>query len=354
MFSFRDALMSFAPRVAAVVGLVLGASASLAQPSYVGIGRAATPQEIQAWDIDVRPDFKGLPQGSGSVAKGMQVWEAKCASCHGVFGENNEVFTPIVGGTTKKDIETGVVARLTDASFPGRTTMMKLSSLSTLWDYINRAMPWTQPKSLSVEEVYAVTAYILNLAEVLPADFVLSDRNVADVQKRLPNRDGMTTAHSLWPGRGIGGGKPDVIAAACMNNCAGEPKVASSLPDHARNSHGNLADQNRLVGPQRGVNTDVAVAKAPHSAAAGNLQALALIQKHSCTACHGVNNRLVGPGFKEIAARYAGKGDALAYLAGKVQNGGQGVWGSIAMPPQALSQQDVHTIAAWLAAGVTQ
>ena len=64
------------------------------------VGRTATPAEIAAWDIDVRPDFKGLPKGSGSVAKGQEVWEAKCASCHGIFGESNEVFTPLVGGTT--------------------------------------------------------------------------------------------------------------------------------------------------------------------------------------------------------------------------------------------------------------
>ena len=67
-------------------------------------------KEVAAWDIDVRPDFKGLPAGSGTVAKGQDVWEAKCASCHGVFGESNEVFTPLVGGTTAEDIKTGRVA----------------------------------------------------------------------------------------------------------------------------------------------------------------------------------------------------------------------------------------------------
>ena len=153
------------------------------KPLQSGIGRTATPAEIKAWDIDVRPDFKGLPKGSGSVAKGMDVWESKCASCHGIFGESNEVFSPIVGGTNKDDIRTGRVARLNDPSFPGRTTLMKLSSVSTLWDYINRAMPWTQPKSLSTEEVYAVTAYILNMGGVVSDSFTLSDQNMAEVQK---------------------------------------------------------------------------------------------------------------------------------------------------------------------------
>ena len=91
-----------------VVALVLVATSALAlaQSAYPNIGRTATDKEIAAWDIDVRPDFKGLPKGSGSVAKGMIVWEGKCASCHGTFGESNEVFTPIVGGTTKEDIKT--------------------------------------------------------------------------------------------------------------------------------------------------------------------------------------------------------------------------------------------------------
>ena len=102
--------------------LVIGASTAAAQTAYPGLGRAATPKELAAWDIDVRPDFKGLPKGSGSVAKGQVVFEAKCASCHGVFGESNEVFAPLIGGTTKNDVKTGRVARLNDNSFPGRTT----------------------------------------------------------------------------------------------------------------------------------------------------------------------------------------------------------------------------------------
>jgi S-disulfanyl-L-cysteine oxidoreductase SoxD len=143
--------------------LTLASFASAETPSkYPGIGRAATPAEIKAWDIDVRPDFTGLPAGSGSVAKGQAVWEAKCASCHGTFGESNEVFSPLVGGTTAEDIKVGRVKALQESV--ARTTFMKVSSISTLWDYINRAMPWNAPKSLSTEEVYASLAYLLHLA----------------------------------------------------------------------------------------------------------------------------------------------------------------------------------------------
>jgi mono/diheme cytochrome c family protein len=212
--------------------------------------------EIAAWDIDVRPDFKGLPKGSGSVAQGQDVWEAKCASCHGIFGESNEVFSPLVGGTTAEDVKTGRVARLKDPAFPGRTTLMKVPTVSTLWDYINRAMPWNAPKSLKADEVYAVTAFLLNLGGVVPENFVLSDQTMAEAQARMPNRNGMTTRHALWPGRTLAGtGKPDVKAVACMSNCATEATLASMLPDFARNAHGNLAEQNRMVGPQHGADT---------------------------------------------------------------------------------------------------
>ena len=235
-----------------VVGLASGwASAQGAR--YEGIGRAATPAEITAWDIDVRPDFKGLPKGAGSVAQGMAVWEAQCVSCHGVFGESNQVFSPMVGGTTDDDIKAGRVARLIDAGYPSRTTLMKLSTVSTLWDYINRAMPWAAPKSLTPNEVYAVTAYVLNMGGIVPDDFVLNDRNMGEVQARLPNRNGMTRSHSMWPGSAAG--KPDVQGSRCMSGCGPEPVVASFIPEHARNAHGNLAQQNRIVGPQRGADT---------------------------------------------------------------------------------------------------
>jgi S-disulfanyl-L-cysteine oxidoreductase SoxD len=356
MFSFLDWRKAMLAPIAVAVVMVGFVGLAQAQPSaHPGVGRAATAKEVAAWDIDVRPDFKGLPKGAGSVAQGMVVWESKCASCHGVFGESNEVFSPIVGGTTKDDIKTGRVARLNDNSFPGRTTLMKVSNLSTLWDYINRAMPWTAPKSLSTQEVYAVTAYILNMGDVLSADFTLSDKNMAEVQALLPNRNGKTTDHALWPGAGFGSRKADVQATACMNNCAAEQKVASFIPDFARNAHGNLAEQNRTVGAQRGVNTSQAAGAPPSASAppktAATEGATALLQKHTCVACHGMDSKLVGPAFREIANKYSGRADAAAYLAGKVKAGGSGVWGSIPMPAQALSEAEAHTIATWLADG---
>ena len=336
----------------AALGLVLmlAAAGAFAQDKtgYPGVGRAATPQEVAAWDIDVRPDFKGLPAGSGSVARGQEVWEGKCASCHGVFGESNEVFNPLVGGTTADDIKTGRVASLRPGGYPGRTTLMKVANVSTLWDYINRAMPWTQPKSLTVEEVYAATAYLLHLGGVLPADFTLSDKNIRDVQQRLPNRSGMTTDHALWPGKEFGGrAKPDVAAQACMKNCPVEAKVASMIPDFARNAHGNLAEQNRIVGPQRGIDTAAPMRARPQVMKSPDA-AHAVAQKNNCTVCHATDRRLVGPSWAEIARRHEGKAD---YLAGKIRTGGSGTWGAIPMPPQTLSETDARTLAGWLATG---
>jgi S-disulfanyl-L-cysteine oxidoreductase SoxD len=340
-------------------------AASKAYVGYVGIGRAATPAEVAAWDIDVRPDFKGLPKGRGSVAQGQELWEAKCESCHGVFGESNAVFNPIIGGTTAKDIETGQVANLKQ-EYPGRTTMMKLSQISTLWDYINRAMPWTTPKSLKPDEVYALTAYILNLGGVVGADFVLSNENMAMAQNRLPNRNGMTTEHALWPGTEFRKkktqAKPDVIAQACMKNCATNAKVDSILPDYARNAHGNLAEQNRLVGPQRGADTlrpesanpvrqvfGAASSSIVSGSAPTEGQAVKrLLQQNNCTACHAQNAAMVGPSFKSIAQKHA---DKTEYLAGKIRSGGVGVWGSIPMPAQTLPEADLKRIAQWLALG---
>lgn len=321
-----------------------------------GIGRAATPAEIRAWDIDVRPDFKGLPKGSGTVKQGQTVWEGKCASCHGTFGESNEVFTPLVGGTTKEDVKTGHVAALKDNSFPQRTMMMKVSTVSTLWDYIHRAMPWNAPKTLTPDEVYSSVAYLLNLADVVPSDFTLSNKNIAEVQARMPNRNGMTLDPGLWNVHG----KPDVRSVACMKNCPVGDKIASVMPDFARGSNGNPADQTRLVGPTVGLNVTASgkvvaarqsAAPAPAAVTAASAKPVesALITSYGCVACHGVANKIVGPAFAAIGEKYKAKSDAEIYLIGKIKAGGAGVWGAVPMPPQPqVKDADLKTIAQWI------
>jgi S-disulfanyl-L-cysteine oxidoreductase SoxD len=324
-----------------------GASKTSSKP-WVDIGRAATENEVKAWDIDVRPDFKGLPKGAGSVAKGEVVWEAQCASCHGTFGESNEVFTPIVGGISKDDLKTGMVANLRRSDYPQRTSLMKLSSISTLWDYINRAMPWNAPKSLTVEEVYAVTAYILHLGDVLPADFVLSNQNIAQVQAILPNRNGTTRNHGLWTIKA----KPDVQGSKCMKDC--KPYTQrSQLPDYAKSAHGNLAEQNRALGPVRGVVTVSAskVATAPAPPGLANNDGEKLARAANCFACHGLDAKVLGPSFRDISKKYAADANVATMLAGRVKNGAQGAWGVIPMPanPQ-LPDESIQQIIAWVLA----
>lgn len=378
MFKFRKTLAI----TLAATALLSAAGGAFAQADakFPGVGRNATPKEVAAWDIDVRPDFKGLPPGSGTVSQGQDIWEAKCSHCHGIFGESGEVFSPLVGGVTADDIKKGRVANLMNAAYPGRTTFMKVPTLSTVWDYINRAMPWTAPKSLKTDEVYSVVAFLLNLNGIVPDNFTLSDKNIKEVQNRMPNRNGMTTAHSMWPGNEFGGTpKADTHNIACMKNCATDVQLASALPEFARNAHGNLAEQNRSVGAQHGADTTkpepkasiaagagaagrtVAAAAAPPPSAAltakpaatpstepSGKAAMALLNKNGCTACHSVNTKVVGPAFMDIAKKHAGKAD---YLAGKIKSGGSGVWGAIPMPAQTLSDADAKAIAAWLAAG---
>ncbi|MDO8902972.1 c-type cytochrome [Hydrogenophaga sp.] len=349
-------------RTLTFLAATLISSAAWAQSTpWHDIGRDATPAEVKAWDIDVRPDFKGLPKGAGSVQQGERLWEAQCASCHGSFGESNEVFTPIVGGTTKEDIQRGRVKNLEAGStFPQKTTMMKVATVSTLWDYINRAMPWNAPKSLTPDEVYGVTAYILSLADVVPPDFTLSNDNIAEVQKRMPNRNGMVFHEPLWKI----GGKGDVKNVACMKDCPVEITIRSSLPDFARDAHGNIAEQNRIIGPVRGADTTKPPPSAPVGTRPPPVVAVVgatpsqggdiktLLDTNSCTACHGMKQKIVGPGFSEIAAKHKGREKLEAYLTVKIREGGVGVFGAVPMPAQPqLSAADAGTMARWIAAG---
>jgi S-disulfanyl-L-cysteine oxidoreductase SoxD len=351
------------------------AAQSASSNQFSGIGRTATAAEVKAWDIDVRPDLKGLPAGSGKVQDGQTLWDNKCASCHGTFGESNEVFTPLVGGTTAADVKRGRVASLTDPKQPQRSTLMKVATISSLYDYIYRAMPWNAPRSLTADDTYAVLAYMLNLAEILPDDFELSNKNMADVQQLMPNRNGMTREHGMWRIDDA----PDVKAVACMSNCVETVKITSSLPDYARNAHENLAEQNRGYGPFRGVDTtrppvaklpgsdlgrpaqagtktasttSLASASTPTSGTPATLMPPAdLFKKQNCFACHAANSKLVGPSLAEIAIKYKNQPNSEAMLTEKVIKGGAGVWGAIPMPAQnQLSTADSQALVKWILA----
>jgi S-disulfanyl-L-cysteine oxidoreductase SoxD len=140
------------------------------------IGTPATAADIAAWNIDVAPDGRGLPAGSGDVAMGAQVFASKCAACHGAAGQGG-LGDPLVGGR----------GTLTSAK-PKRTVGSYWPYATTLFDYINRAMPYNAPKSLSADEVYAVCAFLLNQNGIVPGDARLDAQSLPKV--KMPNRDG--------------------------------------------------------------------------------------------------------------------------------------------------------------------
>lgn len=150
------------------------------------LGHAPSKELLEAWDIDVRPDGAGLPPGKGTVKQGQQVYASNCAVCHGDNGEGKRVegaagiFDRLVGGTGTLDKPNPV---MTVGSFWPYAT--------TVFDYVRRAMPFTAPQSLSADEIYAVTAYLLFLNKIVPEDAILDAKTLSQV--RMPNRDGFTT-----------------------------------------------------------------------------------------------------------------------------------------------------------------
>jgi cytochrome c len=163
-------------RALAGVLLVLGIGSAARAEERFGIGRPATEAEIAAWNIDIDRDGRKLPPGSGSVAHGREVFEAQCASCHGVRGE---------GGTGER--LAGGQGSLASAK-PIKTVGSFWPYAPTLFDYIRRAMPMNAPQSLSDDDVYAVSGYVLHLNGLAPEDAVFDAPSLAAV--RMPNRDG--------------------------------------------------------------------------------------------------------------------------------------------------------------------
>src|SRR3954447_9431581 len=212
MFSSRETVIASAAKqsrgamkgldcfLASLLAMTLSAASPLfaAEPGHYGYGKPASATEIAGWDIDVRGnDGANLPPGKGSVVQGAEVYAEQCAVCHGTFGEGEGRFPKLVGG----------IGTLTHDR-PELTVGSYWPFAPTLWDYINRAMPMQAPHTLSADDVYAVTAYILHLNDIVPGDFV-ADRNTLPKVK-MPNRDSF-----VWTDP-----RPDTANAACMTACA--------------------------------------------------------------------------------------------------------------------------------------
>ncbi|SDO38637.1 c-type cytochrome [Afipia sp. GAS231] len=201
MFSSREHSfrVGFGLVFGSVLGLILATDtfAGAAEPGRYFYGSKATPEQIAGWEIDVRgDDGVGLPAGSGTVERGAEVFAEQCAACHGTFGEGEGRYPKLVGGQGTLRGER-----------PEPTVGSYWPFAPTLWDYINRAMPMPAPHTLSADDVYALTAYVLNLNDIVPNEFVADRTSLPTV--KMPNRESF-----IWTDP-----RPDTMAKPCMNAC---------------------------------------------------------------------------------------------------------------------------------------
>ena len=273
--------------------VVLGLCLGLAGPAVAGqydLGRPALPEEIAAWDLDVHPDGTGLPAGQGSVKDGERLFSARCAACHGEFAEGVGNWPELAGGEDT----------LADKD-PVKTVGSYWPYLSTVWDYVHRSMPFGDAQSLSDDEVYAITAYILYSNYLVEEDFVLSQENFLEVA--MPNADGFIVddreeAEShFWQD------------APCMENC----KDSVEITMRARVLDVTPEDEGGDGAAEEAVEvaaTEETVAPDPELVAEGEK----VFRK--CKACHqvgeGAKNR-VGPHLNGVVGRAAGAVEGFRY-----------------------------------------
>ena len=176
--------MRFTRMIAAAVAFAAPIVAMAQTPDYKNVGRTPTKQEIEAVDISVGPDGKGLPAGSGSAKEGATIYAEKCATCHGPNGEGGQIGTQLAADKSTMETFTTLKPLRVPGNYWPYATM--------IWNYINRAMPRNQGGTLNANEVYALTAFILYKSKIIPEEEVLDAKSLPKVQ--MPNRNGFIPA----------------------------------------------------------------------------------------------------------------------------------------------------------------
>jgi hypothetical protein len=179
--------MRFGRLSACIAAVALGSCvAAFAQGPTYGLGRAPTLDEVKAWDISISPDGKELPPGKGTAIEGAKIYEQQCAVCHGPTGtEGKFLHGVLVGG--KSSLTTLEPLKTVGSYFPFATT---------IFDFVNRAMPFNKPGSLSADEVYAVTAFLLYRNDIIKESYVIDAMSLPKIQ--MPNRNGFFPAEPTW------------------------------------------------------------------------------------------------------------------------------------------------------------
>jgi cytochrome c len=156
-----------------LIGVLAGTSASAQGPTF-GLGRTPSPEQLRAWDISISPTGDELPPGRGSAKEGAEIYRTKCQACHGAGG---------FGGTAP--ILKSKMGPETDTWQRGRVLPVRAPFATIVWDYINRAMPLNREGTLTADEVYALTAYLLSINQVIPEDQVLDRASLPKVTMPL-------------------------------------------------------------------------------------------------------------------------------------------------------------------------
>jgi cytochrome c2 len=266
-----------------------------------GLGRTALPEEIAAWDIDIRPDGQGLPVGSGDVYTGEGLYIDNCSACHGDFGEAVGRWPVLAGGR----------GTLTGED-PHKTIGSYWPYLSTVWDYVHRAMPYGAAQSLSNDEVYAITAYLMYLNDMVDDDFELSNENFLEVA--MPNAtaffldDRATTELTVFS------------AEPCMENCRDSVSITAraTVLSVTPETEGGPSDGAAVT--EASATAAAAPAAAPEPAApAGPDPALVAAGEalfRQCASCHqigdGAMNR-TGPMLNNTYGAPVGSHDGFRY-----------------------------------------